>query len=54
MHQHTADGIELAAIVTGVAAGILPGQADRLGPDPVIDELSGVMKGSAQGAPGDR
>ncbi len=44
VHQKTADGKQLAPIVAGVAAGILPGQADRLGPDPVIDELGGVMK----------
>ena len=36
--------IELAPIITGVAAGILPDHADRLGPDPVIGKLGGVVE----------
>jgi hypothetical protein len=44
VHQKAANGIELASIITGVAAGILPDPANRLGPDPVIGELGGVVE----------
>ena len=44
MHQKAAKGIELAPIISDVAAGILPDHADGLGSDPVIDELGGVVE----------